>query len=599
MRCFFPIDEEGLGLLKDKLTHVPEQPGSYQMLDDYGNIIYVGKAKNLKKRLTSYFTGSHDYKTQKMLHHVDTFEYIVTNSELEALILEIDLIKKHQPRFNILLTDDKSYPYIEMTREKHPKLIVTRPMNKTNRDLFGPYPNVKAARDTLHLLNKLYPLRKCGKLPNETCLYYHLGQCLAPCVYPVSPSTYAEIKLAIKRFLRGETRHVVNDLKRKMHDASDKLEFERAQEYKSMIEAIDTTTQRQSVNLDDLTDRDVIALKEAEGTVAIEQFFIRHGKIQSRDQTLIPVYLDKGQAVLDFLVQFYQAYPVPKELLSNEVELLKPLEALFKTTLKQPKRGRKKELLDLALLNAEAHLSEQEKIMAHQSEQSFGALDDLAEMLAIPTPYHIEAFDNSHLFGSHAVSAMVVFKNGRPDKSAYRKFKLGKDGVKQGDTEYMKEVIMRRYTRVKEEALAKPDLIIVDGGIHQLNAAKQTLANIGIAIPVVGLVKDTTHKTQHIIDQNDVAFELDANRALYALLAFIQEEAHRFAVSFHKKLRAKGVYTTVLDTIDGVGAITKNKLLQHFKTVRAMSKANYEDFKALNIPDKTIKNIQAALKKEG
>ena len=589
----------GDGLLKEKLNHVPNQAGSYQMLDAYGNIIYVGKAKDLKKRLTTYFTGSHDYKTQKMLHHVDTFEFIVTNSELEALILEIDLIKKHQPRFNILLTDDKSYPYIEMTREKHPKLVVTRPMNKTNRDLFGPYPNVKAARDTLHLLNKLYPLRKCGKLPKETCLYYHLGQCLAPCVFPVSHTTYATIKQAIKRFLRGDTRAVIEDLTKKMHAASDALAFERAQEYKSMIDSIQTTTQKQSVNLDDLIDRDVIALKEAEGNVGIEQFFIRNGKIQSRDQTIIPVYVDSDQAVLDYLVQFYQAYPVPKELLSNDPKRLEPLEKLFKTTIKKPQRGRKKELLDLALLNLDTHLKTHDSVQSTQREAAFSALDDLKELINIPTPYHIEAFDNSHLFGSDAVSAMVVFKNAKPDKTSYRKFKLGKHGTVQGDTEYMKEVIMRRYARVKEEGLNKPDLIIVDGGIHQLNAAKETLAALSLSIPIIGLVKDATHKTQHIIDQNDIAYALDAHRPLYRLMAFIQEEAHRFAVSFHKKLRAKSVYTTVLDTIDGVGEITKKKLLKQFKTIRAMKQATYDDFKALKIPEKTIRNIQEALKKEG
>lgn len=585
-------------MIKDKLKFVPSKPGSYQMKDSHGNIIYVGKAKNLKNRLTTYFTGSHDYKTTKMIHNINDFEYIVTNTELEALILEIDLIKKYNPRFNILLTDDKSYPYIEITKERHPKLVVTRPMNKTNKNLFGPYPNVKAARDTLRLLNKLYPLRKCHKLPNEPCLYYHLGQCLAPCINKVETTTYQDISHQIARFLKGDTSKIVNDLEEKMYQASELLEFERALEFKTTIEAIKTTTQTQVVNLNDIKDRDIIAITHDDDFVAIEIFFIRNGKINARDKTLIPYYVDKDQATLDYLIQFYQAYPIPNEVLTNERELLNPLEALFDTHVLTPQKGEKKKILDLAMVNAKQSLTEQVEIIKRKTEKTFGALDELAELLNIPTPYHIEAFDNSHLFGSYPVSSMVVFKNAMPSKKDYRKYKLAQNASQTGDTQQMEEVLYRRYQKVLYEDLKKPDLILVDGGIHQLNTAKRVIESLGLKIPIAGLVKNDKHKTSHIIDMNDSEITISNHSKLFQLLSYIQDEAHRFAVTFHKDLRSKGIYATILDKIDGVGTVTKKKLLNHFKTIQNMKQAKFEDFKALNINEPTIKNLMDALHEE-
>ncbi len=586
-------------MLKEKLAHVPQKPGSYQMRDAHGNIVYVGKAKNLKHRLTSYFTGSHDHKTTKLLTVVEDIDYIVTKSELEALILEIDLIKKHQPRYNVLLTDDKTYPYIEITDERHPKLVVTRTLAKTKKHLFGPYPNVHAARETLDVLNKLYPLRKCQTLPNEPCLYYHLGQCLAPCIHQVDQREYEGIIKEITAFLKGRTQPVVDTLKTKMHAAADALEFERAQEYKDTIDAIHTTTSKQAVNLDDLADRDVIAIAHDDNHVAVDMFFVRSGKIVARDKRLVPYYLDTTHAVLDYVTQFYEAYPVPSEILTNEPETLAPLEALHNTVVRHPKRGAKRRLLELSFDNANEQLTAETGRLRAQTEKTFGALDDLAELLDIPTPYHIEAFDNSHLFGTYPVSSMVVFKNGKPAKQDYRKYKLNQTDTQQGDTQQMEEVLYRRYRRVLLDDLTRPDLIVVDGGIHQMNTAKRVLAALDIDIPVVGLAKDKRHITSHLIDWRDNAFELDRHSPLFRLLAFIQEEAHRFAVSFHQTLRAKGVYATILDTIDGVGAKTKKKLLDRFKTVEAMKKAEFDAFIALGIPKKTVQNIQRALKENG
>lgn len=585
-------------MIKEKLSRVPEAPGSYQMLDVHGKVIYVGKAKNLKKRLVTYFTGSHDFKTTKLIQTIHTFEYIVTNTELEALILEIDLIKKYRPRFNVLLNDDKSYPYIEITQERHPKLRVTRPMNKTNKHLYGPYPDVRAARDTLRILNRLYPLRKCHKLPNEPCLYYYLKQCLAPCIHKIERSTYTAIEREISRFLKGETKEVVDTLKQKMIAASEDLAFERAQEYKKTIEAIETTTRKQAVNLDDLRDRDLIAVAEDAEHVAIEIFFIRNGKISARDRQLFHYYLDSEQPVLDYLMQFYQAYPIPPEVLTNVPLVIKELESLFKTTVKAPKRGLKRKLLDLAETNARQSLTEQTQWLTQQSEKTFGALDQLAEMLNIPTPYRIEAFDNSHFAGAHPVSAMVVFTNGKPDKQAYRKYKLNHSGKQSGDTDQMKEVLYRRYQRMLLEDTVRPDLILVDGGIHQLNAAKGVLADLDLTLPLAGLVKGSDHKTHHLIDAEDNEIELDRHGKVFALLSFVQEEAHRFAIDYHKTLRSKGVYATVLDNIEGVGPITKKKLLTHFKTIEAMRAAPLEAYKALSISEKTAVRIKTVLEEE-
>ena len=585
-------------MIKDRLKTVPNKPGSYQMIDKHGNTIYVGKAKNLKNRLTTYFTGSHDYKTTKMIQAIDNFEYIVTNTELEALILEIDLIKKYQPRYNVLLTDDKSYPYIEITEEKHPKLVVTRSLNKTKKHLFGPYPNVKAARETLNILNKLYPLRKCHKLPKEPCLYYHLGQCLAPCIHKVEKQTYREIKQNITKFLKGDTKAVIENLSEKMQIAAEKLEFERAQEYKTTIESIETTTKKQAVNLNDLTDRDIIATAYDEDHIALDIFFIRSGKIAAREKKLIPYYLEPYETALEYLIQFYQVYPVPKEILTDVKSEFQPLEDFFDTTLKTPQRGQKKQLLDLAVLNATEQLTVEAGRIKQQTEKTFGALDELAELLNIPTPYHIEAFDNSHLFGSYPVSSMVVFKNAKPSKKDYRKYKLSTDKVQSGDTEQMHEVLYRRYQRMLYEDQPKPNLILVDGGIHQLNTAKNVLKSLDISIPIAGLVKNIKHKTSHLIDEDDNEIELIPQSRLFHLLTYIQEEAHRFAVNFHKDLRNKGFYATILDTIEGVGETTKKKLLKHFKTIEAMRQADFKTFQALGIPKQTIHNIKKALEEK-
>ena len=581
--------------LKEALKRVPQKPGSYQMLDANGVIIYVGKAKNLKARLTSYFTGSHDHKTTKMLTLIDRFEYIVTNTEIEALILELDLIKKHQPRFNILLRDDKSYPYIEITKEKHPKLQVTRRVNRNNKNLFGPYPNAKAARETLKILNQLYPLRKCQTLPKEPCLYYHIGQCMAPCIKKVEPETYQTITAEIARFLKGEVKGVVETLKQKMQDASENLAFERAQEYKDAIAAIELTTQRQAMQLNDTVDRDILAIAHNDDSVAIEFFFVRAGKIAATDKKIAPYYIDAWDEALSAILQFYDFYPKPKEIFISEASLQAPLEAILEVPVKTPQRGIKKQMMDVAILNAHDALDNQDKQLKASHDQTFGALDELADMLGIPTPYRMEAFDNSHIKGEYPVSGMVVFVNGAPERQSYRKYKLAESDRQRGDTEMMEEVIYRRYRRVLMEQLTPPDLIVVDGGIHQINITKKVLADLHLNIPLVGLAKSADHKTSYLIDADGTTYELKKNTHVFRLLGKLQEEVHRFTLTFHQHLRGKAVFESILDTIEGVGDVTKKKLLETFKTIDHIRTASDEALKKLGIPQKTIEHIKETL----
>ena len=586
----------GVFVFKERLKQVPEKPGSYQMKNASGQIIYVGKAKNLKKRLTSYFRGTHDYKTTKMVQSVADFEYIVTHSELEALILELDLIKEYQPRYNILLVDDKSYPYIVITDEKHPKMVVSRRMSRKVRRRFGPYPNVSAARETLKLLNKLYPLRKCQRLPDEPCLYYYLGQCLAPCINKVEKETYTDIIKNITRFLKGDTKDIVNDLKAKMEKASENLEFERAQEYKETIEAIHTTTKtKQAVNINDLKDRDIIGISYDEDFVAIAILFVRYGKIHAQDKKIMRYTVDPVQSVQAYLGQFYRTYPVPKEIFINNITEFDMLDSLLDTEVSMPKRGVKKKLLDMAVINAKETLDTEKYKADKEHEKTFGVLDELSELLQIPTPYHIEAFDNSHTYGTYPVSSLVVFKNGKPNKKDYRKFKLSTDKQQSGDTDQMKEVLYRRYRRVLMEDRALPDLILVDGGIQQMNAAREILSALELKIPLAGLVKSKDHKTHHLLDGDDNTIDLTPATPLFTLLSTIQEEAHRFAITFHKDLRSKGVYESILDTIEGVGSKTKKKLLRTFGSLDAIKQASYDDLKQLGIPHQTIENIRRAL----
>ncbi len=574
---------------------LPVSPGSYQFKDKNGVVIYVGKAKNLRNRVTSYFRGSHDTKTSRLVMNITDIEYIVTNTELDALLLELNLIKKYNPRYNIMLTDDKTYPYIEITNERHPKLIVTRNISKKSKHLFGPYPNVKAARETVKLLNKLYPLRKCPTLPKEACLYYYMGQCLAPCINKVTKEEYEEIISSIKRFLKGDIKDVVESLKDKMYVASEALEFERALEYKHTIEDIETTTNNQKINLNDMKDRDVVGYTFNDLVCSIEIFFIRHGKISARHQHVFEYYGNPLHSIEDYLAQFYQKEVVPRELfVPNELEV-ETLADFLDTKIFSPRRGDKKKLLDLAILNSAEGLEEKTNTLKRELDRTVHSVEKLGELLNMPAPYRIEAFDNSNLFLEASVSAMVVFINGKPAKKEYRKYKI-KDPDSTSDFTMMKEVLYRRYQRVLLEDLTLPDLLLVDGGKPQITAAKEILSSLDLMIPIVGLVKDDKHSTNKLMMSNYEEVTMDKTSDVFHLLTRIQDEAHRFAITFHKSVRSKGVFYSILDEVKGIGKVTKDKLLQKYKSVEYIKLANLEDLRALGLNEDTANRLIEKLK---
>ncbi len=582
--------------LKEKVKLLPNLPGSYQFIDENGKVLYIGKAKNLKKRVSSYFTGSHDAKTTHLLMEINDFEYIVTDSELDALLLELNLIKKYNPRYNIMLTDDKTYPYIEITDDRHPKLIITRTKKSANINRFGPYPNVKAARETVQILNKIYPLRKCMTLPKETCLYYHIGQCLAPCIKDVPKGKYNEIKREIRQFLKGDIKQTINYLEKSMNLASEKLEFEKANEYKKLIEAVKTTTKRQKININDDISRDIIGYYTVENFCAIEIFFVRNGQINTRYHKVFEIHDDLVASLENFIAFFYQKHPLPKELLLPESIKKTILPEILTTKILYPQKGIKKDLINLTTLNAEKYLHEKLDLFKKEQEKTIKAVEKLGELLNIKTPFIIEAFDNSNIFGEHAVSAMVVFTNGKPNKQKYRKYKIKYTQKTNSDIDMMKEVLYRRYYRVLMEGLEKPDLIILDGSLQQLNAAKEVLSSLNLSIPCASIVKDKKHQTSYLLSQTNEKIYLKTTNNVFQLLTKIQDEMHRFAITYHKNIRSKSLFNSKLDKIPYIGERTKKLLLMHFKNTKAIQNASINQLKELGLNQNQIDNLLTALK---
>lgn len=581
-------------LIKQKLAILPDQPGCYLMKDRQGTIIYVGKAKVLKNRVRSYFTGSHDGKTQRLVSEIEDFEYIVTSSDIEAFILELNLIKTHDPKYNIMLKDDKTYPYIKITNEKHPRLLIVRKVKKDNGKYFGPYPNSFAANETKKLLDRLYPLRKCTNLPNRVCLYYHLGQCLAPCVKEVEKDQYQEIIQGITSFLNGGYGEVKEDLNAKMLDAAEKLDFERAKEYRDQIAHIETVMERQKITLTDFTNRDVFGYAVDKGWMCIQVFFVRQGKLIERDVSLFPIYRDPEEEFLTFVGRFYEQaeHIKPKEIFipSNiEGELLATVLDI-KVTI--PQRGKKKELVDLASKNAQIAISEKFHLLERQEKRTIGACEELGNAMNIATPLRIESFDNSHIFGADAVSAMVVFIDGKPSKKDYRKYKI-QVAAKHDDYGAMREVIRRRYTRVLREGLPLPDLIVIDGGKGQMEVAREILEDeLGLDIPIAGLAKDDKHQTSQLLyGSPPEIIPLKRTSEAFYLLQRIQDEVHRFAITFHRQLHEKNAITSVLDEIEGIGPKRKQQLLKQFGSVKKIREASYEELIAANVPKKLAYTI--------
>ena len=581
---------------KEKLALVPTKPGSYQMKNKDGIIIYVGKAKNLKNRLKSYFTGTVTGKTKILVEDIDDFEYIVTSSELESLILEITLIKKYNPKYNILLKDDKTYPYIELTNEKYPTLkIVRHTKRKKNKNhLYGPYPNTKAARKTVEIINRLYPLRKCDKLKKELCLYYHINQCLGYCVKTISQEEITKMIKEITSFLNGDATIISERIKEEMLRASENLNYERALELKQMLDDINTTLRKQKIDLNKNYNFDLVNFYHNENYLSIEIFFIRDGLLFGRHNEIIQTIAAPDEEVIEYLIKFYDnGVLLPKELYVPAELDENLISDYFNIKVIKPQKGKLKNLVDLAYENAKEQIKLQEETMKRDDAIRKEAITELKDLLKIDKASRIESFDNSHLFGTFYVGGMVVYNDFLPQKDEYRKFKISTD-VKD-DLCAMKEVLYRRYYKVLMENLEKPDLIVMDGGKLQISIAKEIITSLGLNITIIGLVKDRKHKTSHIMNDKYEILNVKKESNLFLFLTKIQDEVHRYAISYHRNIKAKGALASLLDIVPGIGEIRKKELLKHFGSLKKMKEATKEELKTV-LPEEVADNLFSYLK---
>ncbi|MGO4047659.1 excinuclease ABC subunit UvrC [Staphylococcus pseudintermedius] len=594
--------EETQSRIKQKLGVLPMEPGCYLMKDRQNQVIYVGKAKKLRNRVRSYFTGAHDTKTTRLVREIVDFEYIVTSSETESLLLELNLIKKYQPRYNILLKDDKSYPFIKITKERHPKLIVTRTVRKGSGKYFGPYPNAYSAHETKKLLDRIYPFRKCDKMPDRLCLYYHIGQCLGPCVYPVQQEEYGRMTKEITDFLNGEDKTILKNLEEKMIKASENLEFEQAKEYRDLIQHVNNLTKKQKIMSVDQTVRDVFGYHVDKGWMCIQVFFIRQGNLIEREATMFPLQQTPEEEFYTFIGQFYQ---LNQHFLPKEVHIPKQLDVemvhtVVDTNIVTPQRGQKKQLVDMANKNARISLENKFELITRDESRTVKAIEQLADAMGIQIPIRIEAFDNSNIQGVDPVSAMVSFVDGKPDKKGYRKYKI-KSVEGPDDYKSMQEAVRRRYTRVLNEGLPLPDLIIVDGGKGHMSSVADVLENeLGLDIPIAGLAKNDKHQTSELLyGETAQVVPLKKNSQAFYLLQRIQDEVHRFAITFHRQTRQKTGLRSILDQVEGIGPKRKTKLLRTFGSIKKMREASVETLQEAGLPKKTAEVLFKALQEEG
>ena len=574
-------------LIKSKLELLPTSPGCYIHKDKNGTIIYVGKAKNLRNRVRSYFRGSHDTKTEALVSEIVDFEFIVTESNIEALLLEINLIKENKPKYNIMLKDDKSYPFIKITNERYPRLIITRQVKKDGGLYFGPYPDVGAANEIKRLLDRIFPFRKCTNPPSKVCFYYHIGQCMAHTICKKDEAFFKAMAQEVSDFLKGQDDKIIDGLKEKMTTAAQTMEFERAAEYRDLIQAIGTLRTKQRVMAKDLQNRDVFGYYVDKGWMCVQVFFVRQGKLIERDVNLFPYYNDPDEDFLTYVGQFYQekSHLVPNEILIPQDIDEESVKALVDTKVLKPQRGEKKQLVNLAIKNARVSLEQKFNLLEKSVEKTQGAIENLGRLLQIPTPVRIESFDNSNIMGTSPVSAMVVFVNGKPSKKDYRKYKI-KTVVGPDDYASMREVIRRRYGRVQRDGLTPPDLIVIDGGQGQVNIAKQVVQEeLGLDIPIAGLQKNDKHQTHELLfgDPLDVV-ELSRNSQEFFLLQRIQDEVHRFAITFHRQLRSKNSFSSQLDGIEGLGPKRKQNLMKYFKSLTKIKEASVEEIIEVGVP---------------
>ena len=585
-------------LIKSKLELLPTSPGCYIHKDKNGIIIYVGKAKNLRNRVRSYFRGSHDTKTEALVSEIVDFEFIVTESNIEALLLEINLIKENKPKYNIMLKDDKSYPFIKITNERYPRLIITRQVKKDGGLYFGPYPDVGAANEIKRLLDRIFPFRKCTNPPSKVCFYYHLGQCMAHTVCHKDEAYFKGMAQEVSDFLKGQDDKIIDELKLKMTTAAQNMEFERAAEYRDLIQAIGTLRTKQRVMAKDLQNRDVFGYYVDKGWMCVQVFFVRQGKLIERDVNLFPYYNDPDEDFLTYVGQFYQekSHLIPNEILIPQDIDEEAVKALVDTKVLKPQRGEKKQLVNLAIKNARVSLEQKFNLLEKSMEKTQGAIENLGKLLQIPTPVRIESFDNSNIMGTSPVSAMVVFVNGKPSKKDYRKYKI-KTVVGPDDYASMREVIRRRYSRVMRDGLTPPDLIVIDGGQGQVNVAKQVIQEeLGLDIPIAGLQKNDKHQTHELLFGDPLqVIELSRTSQEFFLLQRIQDEVHRFAITFHRQLRSKNSFSSQLDGIEGLGPKRKQLLMKHFKSLTKIKEATVDEIVTVGIPRAVAEAVQAKL----
>lgn len=585
-------------LIKSKLELLPTSPGCYIHKDKNVTIIYVGKAKNLRNRVRSYFRGSHDTKTEALVSEIVDFEFIVTESNIEALLLEINLIKENKPKYNIMLKDDKSYPFIKITNERYPRLIITRQVKKDGGLYFGPYPDVGAANEIKRLLDRIFPFRKCTNPPSKVCFYYHIGQCMAHTICKKDEIYFKSMAQEVSDFLKGQDNKIIDELKGKMAAAAQTMEFERAAEYRDLIQAIGTLRTKQRVMAKDLQNRDVFGYYVDKGWMCVQVFFVRQGKLIERDVNLFPYFNDPDEDFLTYVGQFYQekSHLVPNEVLIPQDIDEEAVKALVDSKILKPQRGEKKQLVNLAIKNARVSLEQKFNLLEKSVEKTQGAIENLGRLLQIPTPVRIESFDNSNIMGTSPVSAMVVFVNGKPSKKDYRKYKI-KTVVGPDDYASMREVIRRRYGRVQREALTPPDLIVIDGGQGQVNIAKQVIQEeLGLDIPIAGLQKNDKHQTHELLfgDPLEVV-DLSRNSQEFFLLQRIQDEVHRFAITFHRQLRSKNSFSSQLDGIDGLGPKRKQNLMRHFKSLTKIKEASVDEIVEVGVPRAVAEAVQTKL----
>ena len=580
-------------MLEDKLKQVPNLPGSYQMKNADGVIIYVGKAKNLHKRVNSYFNRTHTGKTAKMVSEIVDFTYIVTSSELEAFLLEINLIKQYDPKYNILLKDDKSYPYIEYISKPYPKLKVARYLNikkKDKKKLYGPYPNAYAARKIVNLLNRLYPLKKCDGNPHKVCLYYHIGECLGYCEKKEDSEEIKKMENDILSFLNGNDKILKDKLISKMNAYSESLNYELANELKKELDYINIVLDKQKITLRDLTNRDVVGYYFNNGYISVQILFLRNGKLVGGHTDIFPVISDLVSDLENYLTSFYIRHEIPKEIVLDKEINTEVMNAYFENKLVSPVKGQKNHLIKMANENAKINLENELDLILRKENTTSNAQEELRKILNLKILDRIDLFDNSNLFGDWSVSCMVVFKNGVPAKNEYRKYKISFD--KNDDYNMMREVIYRRYQRALVEKSEMPNLIIVDGGIGQINACKEILQSLNLNIKVCGLKKNDKHRTNDLVDGDTlevIPILKDSN--VFHYLTKMQDEVHRYTINYHRTIRSKGAISSVLDDISGIGSKRKKELIKKFGSVKKMQEASIEELETI-LPKEVAKSLK-------